>query len=195
MSVPDLGFLHIEDIENLSDVAKNVVTAAAVVVGGIWAYWRFVRERARWPRASVTLSFEERELDARVALLNILVDVSNEGKGLMEITNIRMDLHRVRPVEDKEKCRIAADNFHREDSTEADWPLIQHLVKSFGEEPAELEPGETDTFSFDFFLEDPADTVQAYVFIDNRKKKHGTHELGWTITALHDLKVLTPAGS
>ena len=195
MILPDLGFLHIEDIENLTDVAKNVVTGAAVVVGGIWAYWRFVRERARWPRASVKLHFEERELDTRVVLLNVTVQIANDGKGLMELTKIRLDLHRVKPVEDKERSRIAADNFHRTDSTEADWPLIQHLVKSFGDDAAELEPGETDMFSFDFFLEEQTDTVQAYAFVENRRKKRGTHELGWTITALHDLTVPSPRES
>jgi hypothetical protein len=195
MTLPDLAFLHIEDIENLTDVVKNIVTAAAVIVGGVWAYWRFVRERARWPRASVELLFEERQLSSGLALLNVTVRICNEGKGLMELTKIRLDLHRVKPIDGKAKNRIGADNFHRPEATEADWPLIQHLVRSFGEDAAELEPSETDTFSFDFFLEEPTETVQAYAFVDNKKKKHGTHELGWAVTALYDLRTPISAES
>jgi hypothetical protein len=190
-----LAFLHIEDIENLTDVAKNVVTAGALIVGGIWAYWRFARERVRWPRAAVELLFEERRIGSGIILLNVTVSVCNEGKGLMELTKLRLDLHRIRPLDAKMKSRIEADNAHRTGSVEADWPLIRHRVRTFAEKAAELEPGETDTFAFDFFIEEPTETVQAYAFLDNKKKKRGTHELGWAVTALYDLKLPPTSGS
>ena len=49
------------------DVIGSIVQAAAIIVGGIWAYLAFVRGRLRLPRASLRHTITHRDLDEAVA--------------------------------------------------------------------------------------------------------------------------------
>ena len=79
-----LPLASIGDWKTISDIASNVVTIAAVGFGGAWAYWRFVRERTRWPRAELELVVTHCQLTEERTLLNATVKIRNAGAGLMK---------------------------------------------------------------------------------------------------------------
>jgi hypothetical protein len=85
-----LGFM-LDDVQTAVEIATGTVTALAVIVGGVWAYFRFVKERPYRPRLEVTMS--GRWVDgvhcelflARVAVRNIgttVVRLLPKGTGL-----------------------------------------------------------------------------------------------------------------
>lgn len=181
---------NLEDFKSVSDLASNAITALAVVFGGVWAYWRFLRERTRWPRAALSLQFIERCLDDSTTLLETKLIVTNEGRGLMRVTDLRFHLHRVNPLDPKMQAKIVAGCAYNDSGIEADWPLIEQRLREWkrGECP-ELEPGESDEYFCDFFLSPAEDTVFLYVYLGNERKGRFRHrELGWQITAIHDLE-------
>lgn len=49
--------------KNLAEGIKNVVTTSAVIIGGIWAYLKFVRGRTYRPRLSVDVAGQWLKLD------------------------------------------------------------------------------------------------------------------------------------
>jgi len=65
-------------IRNLSEALSNVVTAAAIVIGGGWAYFKYFRHRTFRPRLSVDLLGEWRQAEG-TDLLHIRVRVTNIG--------------------------------------------------------------------------------------------------------------------
>lgn len=187
----------IADLETwtgISEIFSNAITGAAVIVGAIWAYWRFVRERTRWPRAEVDIYFTQRSLGESTILLNVKVKVKNDGRGLMELTKLRLDLHRVLPLGGEMRGKIERGKQFEPGSVEANWPLIGQLVRDWENGTAELEPGETDEFGFDFFLGTEIETVFLYVYLDNVAKKRGNRALGWVVTELHDIEIEKPRG-
>jgi hypothetical protein len=79
------------DVKTVVDIVGTTVTAAAVVVGGLWAYFKFVKGRTYRPRLEVGMSGRWRNVDgrklihARVAVRNIgasVVTLIHEGTGL-----------------------------------------------------------------------------------------------------------------
>jgi hypothetical protein len=79
------------DVKTVVDIVGTTVTAAAVVVGGLWAYFKFVKGRTYRPRLEVGMSGRWRNVDgrrlihARVAVRNIgasVVTLIQEGTGL-----------------------------------------------------------------------------------------------------------------
>lgn len=185
----------LEDVKNAGDVVSSAVTAVAIIVGGVWAYWRFARERTRWPRAAVALEFTERRLDARTLLLAVKLRVTNEGRGLMKLTELRFDLHRVRPLDREMRGRIDSTGAYAESGLDADWPLIEQRKRTWDrDERPELEPGESDEYCCDFFLGPSEETVFLYAYLENEKKKRGSRRLGWPATGFYDLQPGHPRG-
>lgn len=83
------------DLKTVVDVLGTIVTAAAVLVGGLWAYFRFVKDRVYRPRLEVGLFGQWRQvaggsvLHARVTVKNIGatdVELLQEGTGLVAAT-------------------------------------------------------------------------------------------------------------
>ncbi|HKI67417.1 MAG TPA: hypothetical protein VJ989_09140 [Solirubrobacterales bacterium] len=179
----------LEDIRVVSDLVSSALTALAIVVGAIWAYWRFLRERTRWPRATLSLQFTERPLDSSTILLAGKLTVTNEGRGLMRLTDLRFDLHRIRPLDAEMQAKITAGCAHGSSGIDADWPLIEQRPRKWEKpERPELEPGESDEYDCDFFLDPAEETVFLYAYLRNEKKGKVRHrELGWQATAIYEL--------
>jgi hypothetical protein len=81
----------LDTAKTASDIFASVVTSAALIVGGVWAYFRFVKERTYRPRIDVYMGGEwvgvagEGLLLLRVRVKNIgaaVVDLRQEGTGL-----------------------------------------------------------------------------------------------------------------
>lgn len=102
MSIYPLAFWP-GDLKTWADVIGTVVTAAAVIVGAVWAYFKFVRGRTFRPRLEVGLfgqwrTVQDKEaLHARVTVKNIgasKVDLLQEGTALA--------VYQLKPMESSE---------------------------------------------------------------------------------------------
>jgi hypothetical protein len=113
----------------------------------------------------------------------------------MEITNLRFDLRRVRPLDSRMRERIDTDKAFAENGADVDWPSIKNRELSWEKKKCpELEPNESDQFCCDFFLDPSVEVVFLYVYLDNDKKKRGKQALGWGTTAFYDLKQRSSRG-
>ncbi len=68
----------LDDIKTIVEIIGTAVTAAAVVIGGSWAYFKFVKGRTYRPRLEVGLSGQWRPVDER-HLLQARISVKNIG--------------------------------------------------------------------------------------------------------------------
>ena len=82
---------HLSDVKDVADIVGSAVTALAVIVGGSWAYFKFVKGRTYRPRLEVNLFGQWREVDgaqryhARITVRNIgasVVRLLQRGTGL-----------------------------------------------------------------------------------------------------------------
>lgn len=89
------GFLAVDDLEQLVGILQGIVTTAAVVIGGIWAYLKFFRGRTFRPRLEPGISGkvighgEVSYLIVTASLKNVglsKVDIEQRGSGLRLFT-------------------------------------------------------------------------------------------------------------
>jgi hypothetical protein len=182
---------NLETVKTVSDVASNAATIIAIVVGAIWGYWAFLRERTRWPKATLELVISHRELTPERTLLHTKVKVHNAGRGLMKLTRIRIDAYQVRPLaeetrEDLDRGLLVANGEFR-----ANWKLLERANLLWGTAPGldaepEIEPGENDEFINDFIVPSSLETVFIYVYVANVVRKRS--DLGWPVTNYYDLR-------
>lgn len=71
---------------------QSLVTAAGVLVGGSWAYFKFVRGRTHQPRLSVELAGQWRTVD-QTNLLHVRVRVTNLSATLIRLNQYGCGLH------------------------------------------------------------------------------------------------------
>jgi len=79
------------NIQTVVETVASAVTATALVIGGLWAYFKFVKNRTYRPRLDVELSGQWRQIDqqhflqARISVKNIgasKIDLVQHGTGL-----------------------------------------------------------------------------------------------------------------
>lgn len=174
--------------KTITDIAANAATVMAIAVGGMWAYWRFVRERTRWPRAQLELVVTHRGLTGEHTLLNVMVRLRNAGTGLMRLTGLRTYVYRVLPLSEDERSRVARGELVPAGEVEAEWPCIAKARRRWAPDRGpQIEPGEGDEYRHDFVIDSDVETAFVYVYVENERRARGSRELGWQATSLYDV--------
>jgi hypothetical protein len=185
----------LETVKLVSDVVSNVVTIAAVAIGGVWTYLTFIRERTRWPKANLELVMSHRELTPERTLLHVKVKVHNAGRGLMKLDELQVHVRHVFPLSEETSRELEDGALIDEHSGKARWRSRKQdrhacLWGPGQPEPRsvepEVEPGENDEYPNDFIVPSSLKTVFVYVYLKNVARR-GREQLGWTVTSYYDL--------
>lgn len=86
---PDLS---IDDWKAVADIVSSSVTTLAVIAGGVWAYFKFVRGRTFKPRLSVDIAAQWRDHRGR-DLLHVRVNVTNLGASRIWLNQYGTGMH------------------------------------------------------------------------------------------------------
>lgn len=78
------GSWTLADTQSLTDIISKTITAFAVVIGGVWAYFRFRKERTHESNLELTVSGEAVRKDG-VIHLRVTVNAKNIGSSKIEI--------------------------------------------------------------------------------------------------------------
>lgn len=183
----------LETVKLASDVVSNVVTIAAIAIGGLWTYRTFIVERTRWPKANLELIMSHRRLTAEQTLLHVKVKVHNAGRGLMRLNELEVDVRQALPLTAETAGELRDGALVDKDNGRARWRTrkeSQH-ISHWGPDQAlktepEIEPGENDEFPRDFVVSSSLEAVYVYVYLKNVSRKSGK-ELGWTVSSYYDL--------
>jgi hypothetical protein len=123
----DTGLLG--DIQSVVGIVGTVVTAAALVVGGLWAYFKFVKGRTYRPRLEVGMSSQWRQLDG-MDLLHARITVQNIGNSAVTLLQRGTGLRVSVPAADQGTAPVAVA-----------WTVLR-VFEILGEHEW-IEPGET----------------------------------------------------
>jgi hypothetical protein len=176
-----------ETVELWTSAAANVATAGALIVGAIWAYLRFFRQRTEKARAMLSYTASHRRLGDDL-LLRATVAAENTGSVLIGVQEVRCEIRQVAPLPAETEARLRERELINEQD-EAELHCIRCYEKKWGEGEAEIEPGETDTFDFDFVVSGEIETVLIYAHLPNVMRKD---DGGWEVSGFYDLNVKAP---
>lgn len=118
----------LDSVATVVEIIGGLATVLAIVVGGIWAYFKFVKGRTFRPRLEVGILGEWREIDG-THLLQTTVSVKNIGASQVELLQRGTGL-RISRIADSASGQVAL--------AWEDGPVIAIL-----EDHAWIEPGET----------------------------------------------------
>jgi hypothetical protein len=180
----------------VSEVAKNwsgfvadLAQVGAILIGGWWAYNRFIREREGRPRAALQLTVSHRKLSRQHTLVRVGLRIHNPGSVLLHLRQLRFDVYQVLPLADEAKSALEAGTLIPSKSGEAEWPCIGLQEQEWDEGKVEIEPGEDDEYGRDFVIPSSLETIFVYAFVKNVSK--AGREIGWTLSNFYDLSEST----
>ena len=86
---------------NLKDkigIIQAVVTIFAVLVGGLWSYNLFIKERKNYPHVNISQVIEHVHLTDEIILLRVNVAVKNSGTSRLILKKTKQTLQQILPI-------------------------------------------------------------------------------------------------
>jgi hypothetical protein len=195
-----------ESVKEWVPIAQAIVTILAVIFGGWWTYKLFIEQREQYPHANIEQKLShvalidrpgnvaERVLGVPISafhsilpvnLLRVVIELTNVGKTLMTtgdaIIRVQQILppacQKVGPCVVRDEIGAAINNVKRQEDRFS-WRLIGERVTSF-DRPYDLEPGEKQSFEFEFVTPSEVKLVLVYAYFRNDKRCGEGREIGW----------------
>ena len=176
--------MNLEELQLLASTIESAVTALGIILGGYWAYSRFVWHREKKPKAQISQKISQRSLGNETILIHVQVTIKNIGKVLIPLRLAKALLFKVLPLETSlmKKIKDGEEIFNKE-RTSVPWPQIAKRVWEWEKGKAEIEPGEAQVLYCEFLVPIEIETVQ----ITNYLEDSAIGGVGWTGKILVDV--------
>lgn len=173
--------------KEIAQIAQSVLTGIAIVVGGFWGYWLFVKNRQRYPRALIEHTVFHSAISDNKVLLHVIVKVTNLGNVLLSLVSLDARVQRILPPSAKiiESIQEGLDPV-AEGASEIEWPLIGERELDLKKDKHEIEPGESQGIDCDFILGEEVEVIAIYTYLKNKSKRG--REIGWDLTTVYNLR-------
>ncbi|HTY38220.1 MAG TPA: hypothetical protein VMH23_13975 [Bacteroidota bacterium] len=174
-------------VETFESAAKII----ALLVGGLWTYELYIKQRTKYPRLQITHAAKVMSLGKEFSLLSVTVTVKNIGNVLVAVDRCRASLFNI--TDDHLNLTADSDeNSHNparcEDGLRLRFPRLRTLERKWEIGKFELEPQEQDQVVFDFVLPASVEAVRLYTYFSNPKKQD--RNIGWSDSSIHRVETL-----
>jgi hypothetical protein len=179
--------ISLTETKDVFSILQAIVTIAAMIIGGIWTYRKFIKQRLLYPRINLSMSIDFMSVSQTHNLIHVAILHENKGDTLLQSQHAELRLRQVLPL----PSGIDSDLNTGKDpvlnpATYIEWPMMYNRYWDFqNESPFEIEPGENDSLHADFFIEKHIIGVQFYYYISNIKKQN--KDLGWSLTTYYPI--------
>lgn len=174
--------------KQIAEILESLVTIAAIIVGGVWTYWLFVKKRQKYPHAKTIHEVVHKYLPGKKLWIRVTVTITNLGDVLLSLTSGEVFVQQILPLisSSEESVKLLEKEQKEKDVVcrEIEWPGYVREFK-WEKERFEIEPGESDQISCDFILDDGVKTIRVYSYLKNVSK--GKREIGWRLTTIYNI--------
>ncbi len=178
--------MSLEDCKIIAETLQGFFTSAAIVLGGIWTYFLFVKNRSKYPIINTNITYSKFSVTNGKLLIHVAVKLENHGLVLLQSDKAELRLRQVRPLPEDVLSNVNEDNDPvPEDGQEIPWELLREAKWNWENSTFEIEPKETDTLHADFIIDDDVEIMELYFYLNNSAKSR--KQIGWTLTMMSDL--------
>jgi len=166
----------LDQIQTTIGIIQAALTSIAIVIGGIWTYRQFIRNRQKYSKLSINHLVYSSSINKAYRLIRVTLNLKNHSQIKIKLCDITLRLLQVDPWPDEIIDKALMPN-----ETSFEWPLIEERIVSA--EQNVIEPNEDDNLYFDFIVGTGIKKVIIYSHIKNKKQP----EIGWNLETLINL--------
>ena len=159
-----------EVFRNWASVVQSVLTALAVVVGGVFA-WRN-RHLFRYGQPHLTISHEisHRQVSPWYVQIAVTAILHNSSRVKVEVLDGLLTIQQMAPVSDADAEEIFAQTFIDEQHNGAlQWATLREVRLSWNQEGLIAEPGESTTATFEYIVPNYVESLLVTTYFYNSK--------------------------
>ena len=175
--------------KDISAIIQSSVAAAAIVTGGIFAYYKLQLFRDFKPHLTISHNISHRILSDSYMHIDVTATLHNRSKVQIELRKGFSRLQGVAPVSDEEVESLYAGTFEDMEHDTLQWPTLDEVDRVWEEGELIVEPGESHAETFEFLVGAYVyDTVLVYSYFYNPEASQDPGSTrGWHATAVHDI--------
>ena len=174
-----------EDTKTLAEILRNIAEIAALAIGGIWTYRRFIKKREPYPKAEIKHHISHVRLSKDKNLIHVKTTFNNKGEVLLSMRHCETRLQQITPLTKEMEDGLETNSLILRNQSEVEWPLLDTYETEWPKGQAELEPEESEYLHADFIIDARIEVVMAYSYIKNIYKEN--REIGWGCTTIYDI--------
>jgi hypothetical protein len=169
---PIIDTMEASNVKSWIDVVQGLITIAASIVGGFWAWSRFIVERGLLPPSQMDIAVQTVGSSDTAYIVEVEVRIKNKGSSALVVTDFRL---RLRYLEGNDSVEIIQEPEHPAYGRLA-FPHLHPLRGAALGEPGSAEirmqtkghgealrPGEVRVVPYDTFVQ--PDVEQVYTFV------------------------------
>ncbi len=173
--------MYLPDVKIITEIIESIISTLAIIVGGYWAYLKFIRKRESFPRADIEHKIFYKLIGNGKRLVHLSVIIKNIGEVLLSISSADIRINRIFPLSEELKNKLEKNQqLILEGFNEIFWEYLLEKEITFRENECEIEPIEDQVFDFDVIIDDTIQVIQVYSYFKNVKKLD--REIGWSET-------------
>ena len=174
--------ISLSAIKDIATILQSIITFIAIIIGGVWTYWLFVKKRQKYPSAKIEHQISHRPTANGKVLLSVIAIVSNFGDVLLSLKEGNISVSQMLPPQGE-----LLDILNSSEGTRVtNWHLLSPLVNPIGQKGLEVEPGESQQFLVHYVIDASIQTTLVYTYFRNVDKPH--RYIGWALTTIYDLR-------
>ena len=174
--------------KDIAAVVQSSVTAVAIVVGGIFAYYKLQLFRDLEPHLTITHEVSHRFIGDSYVHIAVTANLRNSSRVKIELREGKFRLQQIKPASDEEVERIFAEVFIDAEYEEFQWPILNEVPRFWNERVLIVEPGATYRETQEFIVSSDIESVMIYTYfynIDSRQSFQVAQ--GWDETTVYDI--------
>jgi hypothetical protein len=162
---------------------ESLATIAALIIGAIWTWKAFIRNRLKFPSATIEHLITSWRDEDKI-FLRVTVRITNTGSVLIQLAEGKTWIEKLTPLPSKVKSAASADKSPVESGKhEIDWSLLGKYELTT-KDHIEIEPKERDELHFDFVVATHVTRILVYTHLKNRVKR-GRKKIGWNLSSIY----------
>jgi len=172
----------IEGWADILSVIASIFICLGVIGGAIWKYRTYLRERQKFPKATLSQTVVAIRLTDDKVCIHTSVTILNIGKVMLALSSATHNIYQVQPIDNRLLERLKdTEEVYDAQNKEIQWPVLDNKQIDVSKQPWEIEIGENDTIDFDSIIPSCVETINVYTYFANSVKP----DLGWPISGLY----------
>lgn len=176
------------ELKDAAGIVQAVITAAAIIAGGIIAAYKLQLFRDFVPHLTISHEVSHRPVGDSYVHIAVKAALHNTSKVRVGIRAGIFRIHQIAPMADSEIEDIYFQVFGTRELLDLQWPTLEEIQPAWDENELTIEPGETHRHTIEFIVLVDHKTVLIYTYFYNPNYSEGRKApQGWGEATVYDI--------
>ena len=184
--VPTWRWSGIGPIKDLAGIFQSAITVFAIVVGGVFAWFKLQAFRDFEPHLTISHEVHHRIISDSYVHIDVTATLHNSSRVKMDFREAFIRLQQISPTSDAEVESLYTSVFMNREYEDLQWPVLYEVPSTWDVNELIVEPGESHQETYEFIASTDVESVIVYTYYYNSR---GGSEapVGWGATTVYDI--------